>query len=455
MEIKNVTELVLENVEKLLLEGRVENVKKKYPPQTHNEIDKLVEADPSNTNKYLEWAAKMYLPRTIKWFKDNADNTRGYYSYTADQVPDRADDEAWNNVAYNVSRYFHTINDSDLLTLKDNLEHFHKNPSKYEIKDINQFPSTRAFEEAVEMAKQKLSRKEMKETGVDKVYEDENFLLLMPKTHKASCRYGANTRWCVTMRGYSGYFENYFTQGPIFFLVDKRRTPRSYSPQYMQHAEDYWKVALHYRPFNGRLDQGGNRALDYARKMTKEEFLDMANPNNTRIDYWNVSDDNKPESTVAKYLAGPGRGQKQRSEAILSTLKNVMSEYTKKALGEYYDSLGDDTEAIQKLRELKQKRVELNDKDSGIYYKSDRLDTVIRNLRNFRDRLSAEDEEYLEWYEEQVSKAEEFRSQMRSERNKIEREIEKIDGKIEKIESNLENKKLAFYDKEKNVPMTR
>jgi hypothetical protein len=255
METNKVTELVLENVEKLLLEGRVENVKKKYPPKTHDEIDKLVEADPSKTNKYLEWAAKMYLPRTIKWFKDNASNSRGYYSYTADQVPDNANDPTWNNVDYNISRYFQTISDSDLLTLKDNLEHFHKNPSKYEIKDINQFPNTRAFEEAVEMAKQKLSRKEMKETGVDKVYEDENFLLLMPKTHKASCRYGANTRWCVTMRGYTGYFENYFTQGPIFFLVDKRRTPRSYSPQYMQHAEDYWKVAIHYRPFHGRLDQ--------------------------------------------------------------------------------------------------------------------------------------------------------------------------------------------------------
>ena len=169
MEIKNVTELVLENVEKLLLEGRVENIKKKYPPQTHDEIDKLVEVDPSKTNKYLEWAAKMYLPRTIKWLKDNASNTRGYYGYTIDQVPNNANDPAWNDVAYNIHRYFQTISDSDLLTLKDNLEHFHKNPSKYEIKDINQFPNTRAFEDAVEMAKQKLSRKEMKETGVDKV----------------------------------------------------------------------------------------------------------------------------------------------------------------------------------------------------------------------------------------------------------------------------------------------
>lgn len=454
MEIRNVTELVLENVEKLLLEGRVENVKKKYPPQTHYEIDKLVDVDPSKTNKYLEWAAKMYLPRTIKWFKDNAADGGSHYSYTADQVPNRSDDEAWNNVGYNIRRYFNGISSEQLSTLKDNLEHFHKNPSKYEIKDINQFPNTRAFEDAVEIAKQKLSRKEMKETGVDKVYEDENFLLLMPKTHKASCRYGANTRWCVTMRGYTGYFENYFTQGPIFFLVDKRRTPRSYSPQYMEHAEDYWKVAIHYRPFRGRLDQSGNRALQYARDKSREEFVDGADVGNARIDYWNVSDENKPESTVARYLGGPGRGQKQRAHAILSVLKDVMSKYTKKALGEYYDSLGDDSEVVEKLKELTEKRDELSSKDNDLYYKSDRLDGVIRNLRNFSERLSDDDTEYYKWYEEQYTKAEEFVEQIREQRGEIRSEVNELNEKISELGPKLEDKKLAFYDKEKNVSIT-
>ena len=52
METNKVTELVLENVEKLLLEGKVENLKR----NTLNlieDIDKLVD-DPSKTNKFLE-----------------------------------------------------------------------------------------------------------------------------------------------------------------------------------------------------------------------------------------------------------------------------------------------------------------------------------------------------------------------------------------------------------------
>jgi hypothetical protein len=45
METKRVTELVLENVEKLLLEGRVEDVKKRYPQPAWDVIDELVEID--------------------------------------------------------------------------------------------------------------------------------------------------------------------------------------------------------------------------------------------------------------------------------------------------------------------------------------------------------------------------------------------------------------------------
>ena len=53
METNKVTELVLESVEKLLVEGRVENIKKKWPDTSWVVIDKLVEADPSKTNKFL------------------------------------------------------------------------------------------------------------------------------------------------------------------------------------------------------------------------------------------------------------------------------------------------------------------------------------------------------------------------------------------------------------------
>ena len=458
METNKVTELVLESVEKLLVEGRVENIKKKWPNPSWVIIDKLVEADPSKTNKFLEWMVKNYMNgKNIKWFKDNANNSSSYYSWTIDQVPDTAEDPRWED-SYSLNRNTMTsISNEKVSVLKDNLEHFFKNPSKYEIKDINQFKSAKEFEDAAEVAKQKLSRKEMKDTGVDKVFEDDRFILMMPKTHKASCRYGARTRWCVTMRGYSGYFESYFGQGPIFFLIDKSQPERSWTPSYMRDAENYWKVAIHYRPFNGRLSNNGQRALQYAKDMTKSEFLAGANIGNTRIDYWNVQDDMKKESVVGKYLGGPGRGQTQRAGVIFSQLKEVMERYTKKVMGDYYDSLDRSDDEMEKLQELKQKRVEENDFKSGVYYKRDRLSNVRRQLQYFRDRLEdgSGDDEYRKWQEEQLEKTNQFIDQLQEAERKSLTKINELDEKIKEIEDKMSSEGLVFYDKERNVPMDR
>lgn len=450
METKKLTQLIMEN---LLLEGRLEDVKNKYPQPMWSIIDRLSNIDPSGNNKYLDWMAKTFLKTTIKWFKDNAGGS-GWSAHQLSDVPDTAEDPRWENI-YNLRRKMSGISDSDLLTLEDSIEHFHKNPSKYQIKDINQFSGKEDFYNAVEIAKQQLSRKEQKDTGVDKVFEDDTFILMMPKTHKASCRYGSNTKWCVTMRGYSGYFENYFTQGPIFFLIDKRRTPKSYSPSYMEKAPDYWKVAIHYRPFNGRLDNSGKNALNYARKMSKEEFLDGANVGNTKIDYWNVQDDNKKESVVAKYLAGPGRGQTQRSEVILNNFKSVMETYTKKVMGDFYDSVhnSDDSSQLEELNNLREEYNRTRNEKSNVYRKKDRLSSVISNLDSFESRLETDegDDHYRTWVVEQLKKAREFWQQLDNLYNELDSKEDKISLKISKIEAKLADKGLVFYDKEKNV----
>lgn len=457
METNKVTELVLESVEKLLVEGRVENIKKKWPNVSWGVVDKLVEADPSKTNKFLEWMVKHYMKgRTIKWFKDNAGRTDAYYNWTLEEVPETSEDPRWAD-EYNLRRNTETdINNNKLNELKDNLEHFFKNPGKYEIKDINQFKSAQEFDNAVEIAKQKLSRKEMKETGIDKVFEDDRFILMMPKTHKASCRYGARTRWCVTMRGYSGYFENYFGQGPIFFLIDKSQPERQFSPQYMYDAPEYWKVAIHYRPFNGRLSGSGDRALQYAKDMTKEEFLAGANIDNSRIDYWNVQDDNKKESVVGRFLGGPGRGQSQRAEAIFSQLKSVMERYTKKVMGDYYDNLEFDPEQMVKLQELKAERTLESENKNKFYYRADRLENVKRQLEYFQNRLDDDsDDEYSKWVEEQLVKTNQFINQLETESNKSETKMNSLQVEIDEMEKKMQKEGLVFYDKENNVPMNR
>jgi len=448
MQTKNITKLVLERVENLLLEGRLEDIKDKYPVTSWDTIDSIAAKDPSGNFKYLDWMTKNIYPKTIKWFKDNAGSGR-WYSWTIDEVPDTANDPRWQN-NYNLRSSISSINNSDLLNLADDIEYFHQNPSKYEKKDINQYTSLSDLSDATNQAKLKLSRKEQKDTGVDKVFEDEDFLILMPKTHKASCRYGSNTRWCVTMRGHSGYYENYFSQGPIFFLIDKRRL----EPTNSMDTQNYYKIAMHYRPFRGGFDNGGRRAFDLAKSKTKEEFINGANADQTQIDYWNVADDKKPEKTILRFLGGPGRGQGKKGTEALTKIKDVMEKYTKKAMGDYYDSLGDVSSYMAELRELEPKLNDLSTKDNGYYYKIDKLENVISRLISFKDRLDDEDEpEDTQWVSEQIEKSQVILEKLRNKRAVLRSAKSALETKIENINNKMASKKLVFYDPEKNVSL--
>jgi hypothetical protein len=53
------------------------------------------------------------------------------------------------------------------------------------------------------------------------LYEDANYLFLEPITHIGSQKYGANTRWCTTMRNESGTFKRYVNNGYLAYLIKK------------------------------------------------------------------------------------------------------------------------------------------------------------------------------------------------------------------------------------------
>lgn len=454
MNIKQTTTLILEKVENLLLEGRLEDVKAKYPQPMWDQIDRLAAIDPSGNQKYLDWLAKHMLRKTIKWFNDNASSAGTWHGWNITQVPDTAEDPRWSSIR-NLTREMQSLSNEDLLKVTDDIEYFHKNPSKYEKKDINQFGNLKELEDASNEAKLKLSRKEQKETGVDKVYEDDDFLILMPKTHKASCRYGSNTRWCVTMRGYTGYYENYFTQGPIFFLMDKRRL----APTSSMDTPNYYKIAMHYRPFRAGLSRGYNRALEKTRELSREEFINQGSVSNSVIDYWNVADENKPEKTVLKYLGGPGRGQTKKGTEALAKLKEVMEKYTKQALADYYDSLGDSSESLETIRQSKLKLSEIRDKRNTVDNKLDRVNTIYRSLTNYKERLEynreeGDDDEY-NWVVEQLEKSQKFSLSYRTKRDDMDQQLSELNEKIEKLGSDLSSKELVFYDPEKNVSIAR
>lgn len=117
----------------------------------------------------------------------------------------------------------------------DAIKLFHKYQSQLDKKDINQYKSLDELDNALEPFLQKEKEREL-EKQVDKIYEDDKFIVVKPKTEEASCKYGSNTKWCVTQKN-AGHFERYTSgnQG-LYFVIDKKNSTN----------KNYSKIALHF-----------------------------------------------------------------------------------------------------------------------------------------------------------------------------------------------------------------
>jgi hypothetical protein len=60
-----------------------------------------------------------------------------------------------------------------------------------------------------------------REDHVEVLYEDDNILFVIPKTHKGSLKYGSNTRWCTASKNNPATFTNYSKNALLAYLIDK------------------------------------------------------------------------------------------------------------------------------------------------------------------------------------------------------------------------------------------
>jgi hypothetical protein len=115
------------------------------------------------------------------------------------------------------------------------IKDFDKYQSQFPKKDINQYVSLNELEKVVEFVRRKKEAKEL-ENQVEKIYEDDKFVVLIPKSEEASCKYGAGTRWCTTSKG-QGHFERYTSEAQLlFYIINKKKTK----------GGNYEKVAVHF-----------------------------------------------------------------------------------------------------------------------------------------------------------------------------------------------------------------
>jgi len=201
----------------ILLEGRVEDTYSKYiaagdaSPQIQKiYYDEIVPGSASiNPNhKYLDWITRNWSPTDVE----------------GDEIT-------------------HNLKEILLAVSK-----FDTQSQRLKIKDLNQYKNLDQLFDTLQKLGQTARRTVEISDEVDRIYEDNRFVVVVPKTHKSSCYYGAGTKWCTASKDTDSHFSNYKSSGELYYIIDK--TLPTSSPYYKVAlnkkiaglTEDFWDV---------------------------------------------------------------------------------------------------------------------------------------------------------------------------------------------------------------------
>jgi hypothetical protein len=170
--------------------SRIDRLKEQHPELNITIVDMLAAVDPTDTYKYTEFLIKVFKKSFTGNEKENIALTLG-----TDLVGDK---------------YSKNLNEFE--------EHVKSN--RIQKKDISQYTSFDEIEEQVKMAEEIVKQKEL-EKQIEKLFEDDEYLVLIPLTKESNQTYGSNTKWCTTME-HGGYWEKYSEIYKIIFVLNKQ-----------------------------------------------------------------------------------------------------------------------------------------------------------------------------------------------------------------------------------------
>jgi hypothetical protein len=160
--------------------------KRTTDPIVASNFDKLIKSDPTPNGTYLNWIFNLHKNGKLK-------------------VED----------AYKATPSFEFM-----FKYKDKLKSLNINP------DINSYKSLNDLMDATEPHIETVQKEiETKDSETNRLYEDDEWLLIIPLTEKASCKYGANTRWC-TAGEKDNRFEEEIEFGHLYILINKRENTK-------------------------------------------------------------------------------------------------------------------------------------------------------------------------------------------------------------------------------------
>lgn len=208
----------------ILIEGKKEDVLKRLKQKFEYDgsfIERVLSVDPTGY-KYIDYIAKQLekiipqlagekgglnirqqdaiedvMKMVIPWFHNNVNRI--------------TEDDIWNA---------ETIFRERKNSLVPNIEGISKS-----YKDINQYENPEFIKTLMDIIDSKKTEREKErelKSQAERLYEDDDVLVIRPKSYAASCYYGANTKWCTAGKGSSGYYDRYANRGLLYYFIKKK-----------------------------------------------------------------------------------------------------------------------------------------------------------------------------------------------------------------------------------------
>jgi len=240
--------------EQLLIEGRIQDAKKKYPELTKKGLlDILIEKDPSGNQKYLIPAAFILDKEII---------SKGAHAKDVGKL---------ENLPIMTQQDNEFSSEGIAIKVANQIEKYHLY-SKYleganaEFKDLQKITNLDALSTIVgyaesrkkEKDEEKARKEQHKQEAIENseiLMKDDNFLLVRPHTAGASCYWGMGTKWCISATQSQNYFDNLTAEGKGFYFLFMKNRENFFTSNYRA----YHKLALVYG-----LDYGFEEAYDAA-----------------------------------------------------------------------------------------------------------------------------------------------------------------------------------------------
>lgn len=208
----------------IIIEGKKDDVAKQLKMKFEYDapfIDQMLSIDPTGY-KYVDYIGRQLEKIIPKLAGEkgglNVSQQSGIQSILSNVIPwfHRNQNKITEDDVWKAETNFRNANGETV----SNIEGISRQP-----KDINQYENPSFITFLMNVVDERKTEKELEreaKSQVTKLYEDDDVLVVMPKSYVSSCYYGANTKWCTTTRGSSGYFEKYSRDGKLYYFINKR-----------------------------------------------------------------------------------------------------------------------------------------------------------------------------------------------------------------------------------------